>query len=62
MNTNSESPCINICELDANDLCRGCYRTLDEIGEWIAYSDEQRRQVNDRCRQRKLKRAQVKAC
>jgi predicted Fe-S protein YdhL (DUF1289 family) len=30
-----ESPCINICILDEeHGLCRGCHRTLDEIGNW----------------------------
>ncbi|MDD2886080.1 MAG: DUF1289 domain-containing protein [Dechloromonas sp.] len=29
------SPCINLCQMDpANDLCRGCFRTLDEIARW----------------------------
>ena len=28
------SPCIGICRLDAQELCVGCGRTLDEIAEW----------------------------
>jgi len=30
------SPCVDICRLDAEGLCVGCRRTLDEIAEWLA--------------------------
>jgi predicted Fe-S protein YdhL (DUF1289 family) len=29
------SPCLNICTLDERGVCRGCYRTLDEIAGWV---------------------------
>ncbi len=29
------SPCLNICTLDGQGVCRGCFRTLDEIAGWI---------------------------
>ncbi len=29
------SPCLNICTLDEQGVCRGCYRTLDEIAGWV---------------------------
>ncbi len=36
------SPCINICSLDEQGYCRGCYRSRDEIARWIAMTpDEQ---------------------
>ena len=36
------SPCINICSLDEQGYCRGCYRSRDEIAGWIAMTpDEQ---------------------
>jgi len=28
------SHCMNICVLDANRVCTGCGRTLDEIARW----------------------------
>jgi predicted Fe-S protein YdhL (DUF1289 family) len=28
------SPCLNICSLDEQGVCRGCYRSLDEIAGW----------------------------
>jgi len=41
-----ETPCINVCVVDpASRLCRGCGRTLDEIGRWIAMSDAERSRV-----------------
>ncbi len=31
------SPCINVCQMDtATALCRGCFRTIDEIAAWAA--------------------------
>jgi len=39
------SPCINICKLDENKICIGCYRTLDEIANWTKYTDEQKQAV-----------------
>ncbi|MAE20917.1 MAG: DUF1289 domain-containing protein [Pseudomonadota bacterium] len=46
------SPCVSICALDHNDLCVGCYRTGQEITEWGAMSDEQRREVMVRVAER----------
>ena len=28
------SPCTGVCAIDADDRCRGCARTLDEIAAW----------------------------
>lgn len=34
------SPCINICQMDANNgLCLGCYRTIGEITDWSRLDD-----------------------
>jgi predicted Fe-S protein YdhL (DUF1289 family) len=32
------SPCINICALDEQGYCLGCYRTLAEIAGWTRLS------------------------
>ncbi|MES2767298.1 MAG: DUF1289 domain-containing protein [Bacteroidota bacterium] len=41
-----ESPCINICYMDeAQNVCIGCYRTLDEIARWGAASDVVKKQI-----------------
>jgi predicted Fe-S protein YdhL (DUF1289 family) len=41
-----ETPCEKICIVDpASGLCRGCGRSLAEIGNWTAYSDAERRRI-----------------
>ena len=40
------SPCISICRMDeANGLCEGCYRTIDEIAVWTLLDDAEKRAV-----------------
>jgi predicted Fe-S protein YdhL (DUF1289 family) len=40
------SPCEKICVVDpASELCRGCGRSLAEIGSWMSYSDAERSRV-----------------
>lgn len=41
-----KSPCNNVCVVDPySGLCKGCLRTLEEIGGWSAMSDEERERV-----------------
>lgn len=41
-----ESPCNKVCVMnEATGLCRGCYRTLDEIARWGTMSDAERQEV-----------------
>ena len=37
-----ESPCVGVCDLGPDYWCKGCYRTNDEIKNWLKYSDEER--------------------
>jgi predicted Fe-S protein YdhL (DUF1289 family) len=40
------SPCLGICQINAKSkFCDGCYRTIDEIAEWGAIDDEERRSI-----------------
>lgn len=39
------SPCVRICRLDAQEICTGCGRSLDEIARWSRLSDDERRVV-----------------
>ncbi len=40
------SPCINVCQMDpASGLCRGCFRTLEEITVWSRIDDARRRDI-----------------
>jgi predicted Fe-S protein YdhL (DUF1289 family) len=41
-----ETPCIDICTIDeADGLCKGCFRTIDEIAHWASMTAEQRRDI-----------------
>ncbi|MEM8499138.1 MAG: DUF1289 domain-containing protein [Pseudomonadota bacterium] len=39
------SPCVQICCLDVNDICIGCFRTSDEIREWTLFSNEAKKEI-----------------
>jgi predicted Fe-S protein YdhL (DUF1289 family) len=42
----AESPCINVCEMDQRiGLCKGCFRTIEEITAWSAMSKSEKRAV-----------------
>lgn len=47
MNASDEpvSPCIGICELDAQNLCRGCLRSRAEITAWFTAGDAEKRDI-----------------
>ena len=48
-----KSPCIKVCILE-DGICIGCFRTQDEIREWIIYTDEQKRVVLEKLEERKI--------
>ena len=40
------TPCVKICVIDPQtDLCIGCARTRNEIGDWLEMSDATRAKV-----------------
>ena len=40
------SPCTKVCTIDPRSgLCRGCGRTLDEIGRWMSLSESERNRI-----------------
>lgn len=48
-----ESPCIDVCEMDARSgLCKGCFRTIDEITAWSQLEDDGKRAVLARIAER----------
>jgi len=50
------SPCVRICVIDeVRDICRGCYRTLDEISRWASYSRGQKLALLNDLAQRKAR-------
>lgn len=52
-----QSPCISECALQDNHYCKGCYRTGDEIAQWIQLSEEEKAYVVNACHQRRKEMA-----
>ncbi|MBY5992175.1 DUF1289 domain-containing protein [Ferrimonas balearica] len=42
------SPCVGCCKLDEQEICMGCYRSLEEIANWNRRSDDERQGILDR--------------
>ena len=51
-----KSPCIRQCCLDQQDICLGCRRTLQEILDWAAGSNNEKRAIMERAMVRKTER------
>lgn len=39
------SPCIKQCQLNSQQVCQGCQRTLDEIAGWSQFDEQRKQQV-----------------
>jgi|HubBroStandDraft_1064217.scaffolds.fasta_scaffold1184071_1 predicted Fe-S protein YdhL (DUF1289 family) len=51
------TPCINVCEMDDRlGLCKGCFRTINEIAAWSGMSDEEKREIMAQLLRRRFKR------
>lgn len=48
MDHSVRSPCIANCKLDDEEVCQGCFRTLDEIISWSTSSNVQKQAIVDR--------------
>lgn len=46
------SPCVNICELNDEHVCVGCYRTGQEISRWGKMTRDEQLAVVEKARQR----------
>jgi predicted Fe-S protein YdhL (DUF1289 family) len=40
-----DSPCIGLCSTQFEDICRGCGRTVLEVGNWIFMAQAERNKV-----------------
>lgn len=41
-----KSPCVEKCEMNPHtNLCKGCYRNIDEIVNWSSLTDNQKNYV-----------------
>jgi predicted Fe-S protein YdhL (DUF1289 family) len=41
------SPCVGVCELDADGCCVGCHRRIDEIASWSSLRPHERQHLMD---------------
>jgi predicted Fe-S protein YdhL (DUF1289 family) len=41
-NNQFSSPCVGTCCLDTNDICLGCFRSLEEITRWTLVNEQTR--------------------
>jgi predicted Fe-S protein YdhL (DUF1289 family) len=48
-----QSPCISVCLLDDDDICVGCYRSADEITDWFMADAVGKREILERCNERR---------
>lgn len=46
-------PCVRNCCLDEDEVCMGCFRSLEEILAWHSATTEQKREILQRCVRRK---------
>ncbi len=48
------SPCVSVCLLDEKDICLGCYRSAEEITDWFMADPQEKQEILDRARDRRL--------
>ncbi|MCC4264227.1 DUF1289 domain-containing protein [Oceanimonas baumannii] len=49
-----QSPCIGYCRLNEQQICAGCFRRIDEITGWRDKPQAEKRNIIQRCAERKL--------
>lgn len=52
-----ESPCVSVCklvDLDGDDVCCGCGRSVDEIMQWREAGNERRLEILEAASTRRL--------
>ncbi len=49
-----QSPCVRNCCLDGNDICLGCFRSLNEILSWSDSNQDQKKQIVLNCKKRRI--------
>lgn len=54
-NIEVRSPCVRNCCLDDQDICVGCFRSLDEIMQWSQAAPEEKRKIIDSADHRRAK-------
>ena len=41
-----DTPCVNICRLDDQRICVGCFRSVEEIAGWSRMTELEKAAVN----------------
>lgn len=54
-----KSPCIKVCQHDSKGICFGCRRTKEEVGNWSAYSNEEKEKIIEETRTRQNVRGEA---
>jgi predicted Fe-S protein YdhL (DUF1289 family) len=49
----AQSPCIRNCCLDDDNICLGCFRSIEEIKEWTLVDNHRRRIILQNAGQRR---------
>ncbi|MDC0423269.1 DUF1289 domain-containing protein [Methylophilaceae bacterium] len=39
------SPCVGVCQYNNEEICSGCFRTVEEISQWTKISDVEREKI-----------------
>jgi predicted Fe-S protein YdhL (DUF1289 family) len=39
------SPCIGVCQYNAEELCSGCFRTSKEISQWFNMTTKEKNKI-----------------
>lgn len=53
------SPCVNVCKVNDDGICIGCYRTTEEITNWSKYTDKQRLEIMENISYDRMARAKI---
>jgi predicted Fe-S protein YdhL (DUF1289 family) len=46
------SPCISQCQLDENKVCKGCFRSQNEIATWLHKTEDEKIAITLRCKKK----------
>ena len=50
------SPCVRNCCLDEDDICLGCFRSIEEVMQWSGANDHMKLKILDSAKARKKER------
>jgi len=53
IDNSAQSPCIRNCCLDDDDICLGCFRSIEEIKQWTVVDNHRRRIILQNAEQRR---------